>query len=390
MLHFHNPCGNDSIMNMSKLSVPQAAERLGVSPARVRQRVEDGSLVAEKIGGRWLVDLEASQSAPAQAGRPVAAGSIWWSLIAAEVAKAAMPAVDIADLRKALMPAAEALAKHKVVMGSVDVSGIEKGLKPVLDSGAFTQAVMPAFDVSALQKALKPAQDSAALRKTLIPAIDASGIQEALKPAREAAAIQKALLARMKLAEVVLADLEPAGDRGQHSAGAGPDWVGANFVAEAKQLSRSSRNRAVHRVADAVENRDHEALLAWLNNRAHRRLYVAAPADLESLRMDDRLVISGVSHPDSGLDDPRVVEGYIEAAELDAIVADHWLERPGIDERPNVVLHAAPVRPPAVGPVLLAADLSEHRGPREIARAHELLDEWMAALLPDEDRQLPA
>lgn len=238
-------------MDMSKLSVPQAAERLGVSPARVRQRIEDGSLVAEKIGGRWIVDLDASQPAPAQLGRPVSSSSVWWSLVSAGVAKAALP--------------------HSAVSAAVS-------------------------DI---------------------------------------------------------------------------------------QLSRSSRNRAVHRLADAVLDRDHEVLLAWLSNRASRHLYVAAASDLAAMRGDSRLVPSGVSHPDSNLDDPRVVEAYVSLVDLESVVSGYWLERPVVDERPNVVLHVAPLRPLEVGPMLLAADLFEHRGPREVQRAHELLNAAIDALVSE-------
>lgn len=245
--------------------MPEAAERLSVSPARVRQRIDEGSLVAEKIGGRWLVDLVASDPLTVRAGRPVSASAVWWSLAVAE--SAASPDHEHHD------------------------------------------------------------QD---------------------------------LLARMKLAASVLP----------------PDAAGAGH------LSRSSRDRAVLRLGAAIESHDHGALVAWLSHRASRHRYVCAPADLERLRHEERLVLGGVSHPDSGLEDPRVVEGYVVADELAAIAGDHWLEHPHVGERPNVVLHAAPVRPVEVGPALLAADLVEHGGPREIARAHDLLDRWITDLNP--------
>lgn len=41
-----------------RLSVEQAAERLGLSPATVRRRCVDGSLPAEKVGRAWVVDLD--------------------------------------------------------------------------------------------------------------------------------------------------------------------------------------------------------------------------------------------------------------------------------------------------------------------------------------------
>lgn len=247
------------------MSVPEAAERLSVSPARVRQRIDEGSLVAEKIGGRWLVDLMASDQVIVRAGRPVSASAVWWSLAVAE----------------------SAASPHSPPEGHD-------------------------------------------------------------------------LLARLKLAASAL-DLEAVG---------------------ASDLSRSSRDRAVRRLAAAIDGHDHDALVAWLNHRASRHLYVAAPADLERLRHEGRLVLAGVSHPDSGLEDLRVIEGYVAAEELDAIVVDHWLEHPRVGERPNVFLHAAPVRPVQIKPALLAADLAEHGGPREIARAHELLERWIGNVNP--------
>lgn len=148
-----------------------------------------------------------------------------------------------------------------------------------------------------------------------------------------------------------------------------------------KKLSRSSRNRAMHRFADAVQERDHDVLLAWLSNRASRDLYVAAASDLAAMRDDSRLVASGVSHPDSDVDDPRIVEAYVSLDDADGVVSDYWLEKPVVDERPNVVLHVAPVRPRRIGAMLLAADLAEHGGPREVRRAHELLSEAIDALV---------
>jgi excisionase family DNA binding protein len=327
-------------MNMSRLSVAQAAEHLGVSPARVRQRIDDGSLVAEKIGGRWLVDLDASHRAPAQLGRPVSPASVWWSLASAEVAQGAVPDSE-----------AKAAASYLQ---------------------AVNESVPPAVDVSALQSPMKPDPD--------------------------AGAISQSLLQRMRQAENRLASLRDAIDAAPVPSGrsCAPssighadllDRVGPRFVAEMRKPSRSSRNRAVHRLADAVEERDHDGLLAWLSNRASRRDYVAAGADLAALREDGRLVASGVSHPDSSLDDPQLFEGYVRADDLDDLVSGYWLERPAVDERPNVVLHVAPIRPSQIGPMLLAADLYEHGGPREVQRAHELLDVAIDALTSADETQ---
>ena len=40
------------------LSVPQAAERLNLSPAMVRRYCQNGNLHATKITGAWLISLD--------------------------------------------------------------------------------------------------------------------------------------------------------------------------------------------------------------------------------------------------------------------------------------------------------------------------------------------
>ncbi len=242
---------------MPKMSVPEAAAELGVSVARIRQRIDEGSLVAEKVGGRWLVDLASSGSAVRpRRGRPVHPGSVWYSLLALQHA---------------------------------------------------AQADLPQID---------------------LPKVDLPKI----------------------------------------------DLLSQELVIEAKKISPASRHRAVARLSAAIARNDHDAILSWLSNRGERRAYKAAGADLPPLREDNRLLPSGLSHPDSGMSDPRVAEGYVAAADIEAVVANHWLERPSIDERPNVFVHIVPALPSRIGMLLLAADLAEHEGPRERRRAHELLD----------------
>lgn len=234
----------------------EAAALLGVSDARVRQRIENGSLVAERIGGRWLVDLRsASADIPPARGRPVSPRSVWCSLLA-------LDAASLLDL--------------------------------------------PREDV-------------------------------------------------------------PDGD---------PDWP--EMVAEVRKISPSSRRRAISVLASAIAHADHAELLSWLRNRGERRLYIASEADLASLRADARFRSSGVSHPDSDMSDPRVAEGYLAHSDLADIVRDHWLDPVSVGERPNVVLHAVPVLPRRISRLLLAADLAEHGGPRELLRAHQLLDDAIA------------
>jgi excisionase family DNA binding protein len=264
-------------MNMSRMSVPEAAAELGVSVARIRQRIDEGSLVAEKVGGRWLVDLASSGSADRpQRGRPVHPEAVWYSLLALQrAAQVDLPKIDL----------------PKIDLPKIDLPKID----------------LPKID---------------------LPKIDLPKI----------------------------------------------DLLSQDLIAEAKKISPASRHRAVARLSAAITREDHDAILSWLRNRGERRVYKAAMADLQPLRDDNRLLPSGLSHPDSGMSDPRVAEGYVAAADIHAVAADHWLERPSIDERPNVFVHIVPALPSRIGALLLAADLAEHEGPRERRRAHELLD----------------
>jgi excisionase family DNA binding protein len=266
---------------MSKMSVSEAAASLGVSPARVRQRIEEGSLIAEKVGGRWLVDLSVVPENRSR-GRPVKPELLW----------DAIRRVDAADQ----LPR-------------------ERGRQ-------FEEVLRLVYGADA------PRQ------------VGSSYAPDLLLPSGEAVEVK---------------------------------------------VGQSSRRRALLRLLDVArsagvqhEHSAAEALLRWLGDRAERRLYRVAPPDFNDLRDDVRILRSGLSHPRSGMQDPRVIEGYVAAADIKGLVEDYWLDPPGVDAAPNVFLHVAPGRPSEVSPLMLAADLSEHEGPRERARAIELVAEVFA------------
>lgn len=122
------------------------------------------------------------------------------------------------------------------------------------------------------------------------------------------------------------------------------------------------------------------SLRSVLRNRAGRRLLRAAPADLADLRADERWAMivdlgsSGIASPD--------VEGYLAESLVKGILKDYLLVES--DRDANVVLHVVSdgQYPYPDSRLRLAADLAEHRGPREEARAaellHELALEWKA------------
>jgi hypothetical protein len=115
------------------------------------------------------------------------------------------------------------------------------------------------------------------------------------------------------------------------------------------------------------------SLRSVLRNRAGRRLLRAAPADLADLRADERWATivdpgsSGIASPD--------VEGYLAESLVQGVLKDYLLVE--ADRDANVVLHVVSdgQYPYPDSQLRLAADLAEHRGPREEARAAELLHE---------------
>ncbi|QGQ18497.1 helix-turn-helix domain-containing protein [Cellulomonas sp. JZ18] len=145
------------------------------------------------------------------------------------------------------------------------------------------------------------------------------------------------------------------------SAGRRAPWLSNE---EAYRL-RVRRNTLAH------DARPELLLRSWLASRADRH-QLAAP-DPRQLQDDPRLVPSGISDPRSGMSAGHQVEAYVHADAFEDVRADHLLV-PADRSRANVWLHAAPLLPERPVPLLLvAADLADHDGPRELGRARELI-----------------
>lgn len=184
-----------------------------------------------------------------------------------------------------------------------------------------------------------------------------SHVQERSKPGRPLSA---------RSAWTVIAASEGDGER-MRSRGSAP-WARARM-----QLKRLV-GPALNPPGDEQAVRDLAmALRSVFRNRAERRLFRAAPADLDDLRADDRwaalvdLGAFGISSAD--------VEGYLDASRVGGVVKDYLLVE--ADRGANVVLHVIPddQYPYPDSRLRLAADLAEHRGAREESRAAELLHE---------------
>ncbi len=169
----------------------------------------------------------------------------------------------------------------------------------------------------------------------------------------------------------------PAGPRRGRPMSVAVAWAFVADIppAEGAQAMWRRRSRRARLSQDPVP----ELLLAsWVASRGRRDLFVGRePARV----LDDaRVVRSGVSDPRSGLSAADLAEGWVREVDLPAVRHEHLL-RPASGGY-SVVLHVAPagVRLP-VEPVpllLLAADLTDHEGPREVARARDLIRQALA------------
>jgi len=142
---------------------------------------------------------------------------------------------------------------------------------------------------------------------------------------------------------------------------------------ESEELASGSRRGR----ASAPEDMIAKKLRLLLQSRAERMSFKVSPRDLEDLRADPRVVLAGVSLPASRIASGDIVEGYVAADELEAVVEEFLLSESGHSEA-NVVLHVPSQSVPTdwVNPdnwLVLAADLAEHHRPREHSRAAEVV-----------------
>ncbi|MFK0002211.1 helix-turn-helix domain-containing protein [Paenarthrobacter sp. NPDC090520] len=134
------------------------------------------------------------------------------------------------------------------------------------------------------------------------------------------------------------------------------------------------KHRLKQRVSRLQDSPDSlELVAAWLANRAEKFEFSSSPADIPELREDNRIHLSGVSHPRSGLLANSEVEAYVERDDLKDVAKDWFLVPALPGNRPNVVLRAAERIPDELPPLVVAADLAERPGVREQQAAREIL-----------------
>ncbi|MHA7191092.1 helix-turn-helix domain-containing protein [Arthrobacter sp. MDT2-16] len=118
--------------------------------------------------------------------------------------------------------------------------------------------------------------------------------------------------------------------------------------------------------------------MSFVRNRATRTDLAVDRADLETLRSDERIVLSGVSHPETRLLANAEAEGYVTSRDFAKVQRELLLipsTAGGHDA--NVVLHICDAIPRPLPRAVIAADLAEHRGVREADEATRLLRELL-------------
>ncbi|GAB3542999.1 hypothetical protein GCM10027403_36550 [Arthrobacter tecti] len=139
------------------------------------------------------------------------------------------------------------------------------------------------------------------------------------------------------------------------------------------QVLRRWRNWMMHLMEPAVCEEALLSLLSKVEARAERCLFVADRADIQDLRVDPRLMLSGVSHPASSLLSNSEVEAYIDDDDVERLKRDFFLVPAKNERAANVILHVAEELPEKLPLAAVAADLAEHNGPREQNEAARIL-----------------
>lgn len=137
-------------------------------------------------------------------------------------------------------------------------------------------------------------------------------------------------------------------------------------------LDPVEKHRIKHHFAE-LQIHKHPAWLlsSWLHKRGEIMQLKANPVDLHALQKDDRIILSGVNDPRSGLLVNDFVEGYIDKKHVERFQKDYLL----VDsDAPNVILRMVdfPIKKP-IPMGLVLADLADHNGPREDSQVAKLL-----------------
>ncbi len=135
---------------------------------------------------------------------------------------------------------------------------------------------------------------------------------------------------------------------------------------EKHRLQKHVRNLLVH---DDPKGQ----LQSWFAARAQALKFSVNDSDIVELRDDQRIRLSGVSDPRSGLLPGNELEAYISRSNLDRLRADWFLVPASSGQKANVILRVLDKLPSDIPALFSAMDLAEYPGPREQSAANSII-----------------
>ncbi len=146
---------------------------------------------------------------------------------------------------------------------------------------------------------------------------------------------------------------------------------------ESPHLGPTERSRLRSRLnalVNQARNGDHviPQLSSLLRERARTVSLRARPEALIDIRLDKRLILSGISDPRSRMSAGEEVEAYVRPGDVQSLMRD-WFLVEGSWSTSNVRLHVADMSFSEAPLGLIIADLADHARPREQGEAERLL-----------------
>jgi hypothetical protein len=139
-------------------------------------------------------------------------------------------------------------------------------------------------------------------------------------------------------------------------------------------LSPSEASRVRRYINNLRESKDPDEILrAYLARRAPQHDFRAAQEDLEDLRKDRRLKLSGISAIESRMSAPHEVEAYVDPNQIGEVVKEYLLIP--VAGQGNVRLRERQIA--SIDLPLVIADLIDWGRPREKRQAIELLNQLL-------------
>jgi excisionase family DNA binding protein len=325
----------------SLLWVAEAAERLDVSPRRVRQLIDRGELEASRVGRAWMIQpssVERRRLQPTAAGRPLDSKRVWSSALLAdqlvEQLKRQVDAHGPGELSRHLeMELARRLEQPLRYLMGADPRELASGRRKRAEAErAFREGLSALRDFRRREQAID----------AYAPALFEMGAEE---PSKE--------------------DVQP----------------------KLFELDERDERAAIRKLRNSLAHGDvgPEKLAAFRSRSDGVDGYYGHASVLSALASDERLVLSGphaAYRYGADIVPGDEVDGYVNAENADPLAMEHGLEDAPLGQA-NVWLRpvgALPISGGLAPRLFVAADLLERTDPRRREAASQLLEALVAAI----------